>query len=161
MTETRWLTDSEQQAWRAFIAVTGKLQALLDRQLTVSAGMPHTYYLVLAMLSEAPDRSLRMAQLADLLNASPSRTSHAVARLEENGWVRRQRHSTDKRGNVAVLTDEGWQVLVAAAPGHVETVYRAVFSHLTPQQVADLGEISGIVLTGIHEVLAEIEDHEP
>ena len=85
----------------------------LDRQLQHDSGMPHTYYVILAMLSEAPQRTLTMGQLADIVRSSPSRLSHAVARLEEAGWVRRSRPSTDRRTTHAQLTEQGYEVLVA------------------------------------------------
>ncbi|HEY8721236.1 MarR family winged helix-turn-helix transcriptional regulator [Pengzhenrongella sp.] len=152
MGEARWLTDEQQCAWRALIEMSGTLQAVLDRQLQQTSGMPHAYYLILAMLSEAPGRSLRMTQLAGVLNASASRTSHAVSRLEEAGWVRRERHPTDGRGHVAVLTEQGWDVLVAAAPQHAETVRAGVFDPLTPEQVEQLREISLAIQGGLDAV---------
>ncbi|RYV50381.1 MarR family winged helix-turn-helix transcriptional regulator [Pengzhenrongella frigida] len=152
MTQTRWLTDEQQSAWRALITMSGTLQAVLDRQLQHTSGMPHAYYLVLAMLSEAEGRSLRMSELAGLLNASASRTSHAVARLEEAGWVRRERHPTDGRGYVAVLTDVGFDVLVAAAPGHVEAVHAGVFDPLRPDQVELLRVIALAISAGLEAV---------
>lgn len=152
VTQTRWLTDEQQSAWRALITMSGTLQAVLDRQLQHASGMPHAYYLVLAMLSEAECRSLRMSELAGMLNASASRTSHAVARLEEAGWVRRERHPTDGRGNVAVLTDAGFDVLVAAAPGHVETVRDGVFDPLSPEQVEQLRVIALAITGGLEAV---------
>lgn len=158
MSETRWLTDEQQRAWRALIAMAGTLQAVLDRQLQLTSGMPHAYYMILAMLSEAEGRSLRMSQLAGVLNASASRTSHAVSRLEEAGWVRRERHPTDGRGHVAVLTEAGWDVLVAAAPGHVETVRAGVFDPLTPEQVEQLREISLAIQAGLEAVDLRRED---
>ena len=150
--QTRWLTDEQQSTWRALISMTGTLQAVLDRQLQRSSGMPHAYYMILAMLSEAEGRSLRMSELAALLHASASRTSHAVSRLEEAGWVRRERHPTDGRGNVAVLTEAGWDVLVAAAPAHVEAVHAAVFDPLTAEQVEQLRGIALAISGGLEAV---------
>ena len=118
----------------------------LDRQLQRDSGMPHTYYVVLMKLSEAPDRRLRMSELATALNSSQSRLSHAVARLEERGWVRRRSCAEDKRVNWAFLTDEGFAVLAAAAPGHTEAVRQSFFDRLTPEQVRQLAEICGAVL---------------
>ena len=152
MTETRWLTPEQQEAWRALITMSGTLQAVLDRQLRRTSKMPHAYYLILAMLSEAEGRSLRMSELAGVLNASASRTSHAVSRLEEAGWVRRDRHATDGRGNVAVLTDLGWEVLEAVAPDHVEVVHSGVFDPLTPDQVTQLREISLAIQGGLEAI---------
>ena len=134
----RWLSDDEQRAWRAFLTFAAQLDEALDRQLQRDAGMPHAYYQVLAMLSEAPDRTLRMSELARITSSSPSRLSHAVARLEERGWVRRDKHPTDRRGALAVLTEAGWSALVSAAPGHVEAVREVLFDRLDPAEVAAL-----------------------
>jgi DNA-binding MarR family transcriptional regulator len=139
---TRWLDDEEQRAWRSFLRAASAIDEALDRQLQRDAGMPHAYYQVLAMLSEAPDRTLRMSQLAGLTTSSASRLSHAVARLEERGWVRREKHPTDRRGALAVLTDDGWDAVRAAAPGHVEAVRQALFDRLEPGQVGQLRAIS-------------------
>ena len=138
----RWLDDEEQRAWRAFLRAAAAVDEALDRQLQREAGMPHAYYQVLAMLSESPARTLRMSELAGLTTSSASRLSHAVARLEEKGWVRREKHPTDRRGALAVLTDEGWSALVAAAPGHVAAVRAAVFDRLDADQVRHLRRIS-------------------
>ncbi len=142
----RWLTDRERQTWLAFLATTQLLDEALDRQLQRDAGMPHGYYMILAMLSEAPERKLRMSQLAEITNSSLSRLSHAVARLEEAGWVRREKCRTDKRGNIATLTDAGYAAIVAAAPGHVEAVREQLFDALTPEQVDQLGAICDAIL---------------
>ena len=146
---TRWLDDAEQRTWRAFLATSELLYGALDRQLQRDAGMTHASYVVLAMLSEAPGRSLRMSELAVRANSSPSRLSHAVARLEERGWVRRERDSRDGRGTVAVLTDAGWDVLVRTAPGHVGAVREHLFDRLDPEQVEQLGAICAAVLDGL------------
>jgi DNA-binding MarR family transcriptional regulator len=121
----------------------------LDRELQRDANIPHTYYEILVALSEAPGRRLRMNQLADICQSSRSRLSHAVNRLEETGWVRREACPTDKRGAEAVMTDEGFAALEAAAPGHVEGVRRHVFDVLTPEQVRQLGEISAAIRDGL------------
>jgi DNA-binding MarR family transcriptional regulator len=145
MSGTRWLSDDEQRVWREFNAATRMLSAHLEGQLQHDSGMPHTYYEVLVALSEAPGRRLRMSELADARQASRSRLSHAVARLEANGWVRREACPTDKRGAWAVLTDAGFAALEAAAPGHVEAVRESLFDPLTPEQVTALGEISAAI----------------
>jgi DNA-binding MarR family transcriptional regulator len=100
-------------------------------------------------LSEAPGHTLRMTQLADAASASKSRVSHAVARLEERGWVRRQDCPTDRRGQLAQLTDEGYAALVAAAPGHVEQVRQALFDPLTPEQAGQLQAISDAIRAAV------------
>jgi len=140
--QTRWLTDDEQHTWRAFLEATRRLDEQLDRELQLQAGMPLGYYTILAMLSEAPARTLRMSDLAERTWSSRSRLSHAVDRLEEKGWVQRISCPSDKRGAFALLTDAGFAVLEAAAPGHVEGVRRHVFDQLTPSQVEALGTIS-------------------
>lgn len=147
MSPTRWLNTDEQHTWRAFLGMTSRLREQMDRQLQQEAGMPHAYYEILARLSEAPERMLRMSQLADRAQSSRSRLSHAVGRLEQKGWVRRVACPSDRRGLHAVLTDEGFAALAAAAPGHVGTVRQALFDPLTPEQVTQLREISEAVLS--------------
>lgn len=143
---TRWLTAEQQQAWRRFVAVTMLLPYELDTQLQRDAGLSHVGYWVLAMLSEAPGRALRMSELAARSTASPSRISHVAARLEALGWIRRDRSSEDRRGMVAMLTDTGYAKVVDSAPGHVETVQQFVFDALTDDQVRQLDEISAALL---------------
>jgi DNA-binding MarR family transcriptional regulator len=143
---TRWLDDEEQRTWRAFLSATQLLFDQLDRELQRDAKIPHAYYEILVRLSEAPDRTMRMSQLADSTLSSRSRLSHAVSRLEESGWVERQSCPTDRRGQLAVLTDRGFAALEAAAPGHVEGVRAHVFDPLTPAQVTALRELSETLL---------------
>jgi DNA-binding MarR family transcriptional regulator len=144
--ETRWLNEREQEIWRAFITATEGLTDHFDRQLQRDSSMPYTYYEILVALSEAPGRTLRMSELAGARGSSRSRLSHAVARLEEVGWVRRSTCPTDKRGSFAVLTDAGFAALEAAAPGHVTAVREKIFDALSPDQVTALGEISSAIL---------------
>jgi DNA-binding MarR family transcriptional regulator len=144
---TRWLNDDEQRTWRAFLAANRLLMDTLDRQLQHEAGIPHTYYEILVRLSEVPDRALRMSQLAVSSMSSRSRLSHAVARLEETGWVRRRECPTDRRGAVCELTDAGFAALQAAAPGHVAAVRANLFDQLTPDQVIALRDISEALAT--------------
>jgi DNA-binding MarR family transcriptional regulator len=144
--QQEWLDEQQQGTWRAWLAVTELLPRSLDAQLQRDAGLTHAAYVVLAMLSEAPDRSRRMSDLARTANQSQSRLSHTVARLEERGWVRRERATEDRRGNFAVLTDEGWEVVQRVAPGHVAAVYEALFAALTPEQTEMLGEALRAVL---------------
>ncbi|ANY09157.1 MarR family winged helix-turn-helix transcriptional regulator [Pseudonocardia sp. HH130630-07] len=134
MAHTRWLDDDEQATWRAFLAAQRLVSDKVERRLQSSAGMPQAYYEILVRLSEAPDRTLRMSVLADSALASRSRVSHAVARMEESGWIDRRSCPTDRRGQLAHLTDAGFAVLAAAAPDHVESVREAVFDGLTPAQ---------------------------
>ncbi|WP_198954833.1 MarR family winged helix-turn-helix transcriptional regulator [Kineosporia sp. R_H_3] len=145
----RWLTDAEQQVWRGLMPVLHELPAALDRQLQSDAGIPHTYYVIMAMLSEAPGHELRMSELSQVTANSLSRLSHAVARLEGYGWVRRRKCPTDRRGQIAMLTDAGMAKVVELAPGHVAAVRRFVFDALSPEQVETLGRISSAITEAI------------
>ncbi|WP_329135243.1 MarR family winged helix-turn-helix transcriptional regulator [Streptomyces sp. NBC_00670] len=147
--DTRWLSVEEQRVWRAYRHAVTLLDDHLDRQLQRDANMPHVYYGLLVQLGEAPERRLRMTELAMQAKITRSRLSHAVARLEKSGWVRREDCPSDKRGQFAVLTDAGYEVLRRTAPGHVEAVRQAVFDRLTPEQQKSLGEIMTIVAEGL------------
>ncbi len=142
---TRWLSADEQQAWRAFLTASHTLFAAVDGQLQRESGIPHGYYEILVRLSEAPDRALRMSQLAEASTSSKSRLSHAVARLEERGWVERLDCETDRRGQVARLTEVGYAALESAAPAHVERVRQVLFDRLSPEQVDQLIAISAAI----------------
>ena len=155
MSGTRWLDVQEQQVWRQYLAATRLLAQQLDRELQQDSQLPHGYYEILVRLSEAPDRALRMSELADVSESSRSRLSHAVSRLVEKGWVRRQSCETDRRGAFAVLTDAGFAALEAAAPAHVESVRRPRFDPLSAEQVAPLGQICAAVVTGMRQSCAE------
>jgi len=144
--ETRWLNANEQRAWRAFLTACQTLFSTVDAQLARDAKIPHGYYEILVRLSETPGRALRMTQLAEASTSSKSRLSHAVARLEERGWVKRTDCATDRRGQVAQLTDDGFAALAAAAPGHVAQVRRSLIDQLTPEQIEQLREISELII---------------
>ncbi|GGP31774.1 MarR family transcriptional regulator [Streptomyces capoamus] len=148
---TRWLTPEEQRAWRAYNAASRLLEDVIDRQLQQEGGMPHLFYMVLANLSEAPDRRLRMTDLAETLKITRSRLTYAVTRLERDGLVRREDCRRDRRSSLAVLTDEGMAVLERTAPGHVETVRSALFDRLTPEQVGQLAEICTGIARGLQD----------
>ncbi len=145
--DTRWLDDEELDAWTRFIAVVELLPGALDTQLRRDSDLSHFEYLVLAMLSEADDRTLRMTALAARTNATLARLSHVVSRLEARGLVERSACPQDGRATNARLTDAGWDAVVGAAPGHVETVRATVLDGLTRRQVRQLGEIAGAILT--------------
>ncbi len=141
--EPRWLDVDEQKAWRAWLYSAQLLLDRLDRELTHETGISHAYYEILVALSETPGRRLRMSELADRCLSSRSRLSHAVSRLEERGWVRREVCREDGRGQLAVLTDVGFAALEAAAPVHVASVRAHLFDQLSGEQVAamrDMGE---------------------
>ncbi|MFD3996809.1 MarR family winged helix-turn-helix transcriptional regulator [Streptomyces sp. NPDC058583] len=157
MTEPRWLTDEEQHVWRAYLHATTLLEDHLDRQLQRDAGMPHIYYGLLVQLSQAPRRRLRMTELARSAKITRSRLSHAIARLEKNGWVRRESCPSDKRGQFARLTDEGMEVLRRNAPGHVAAVRQALFDRLSPDQVTQLGAIMRVMAEGLEPTDADAD----
>jgi DNA-binding MarR family transcriptional regulator len=143
---TRWLDAQEQKAWRAYLFGWMLLQDRLDRELTHATGISHAYYEILVALSETSGRSMRMSELADRCLSSRSRLSHAVSRLEERGWVRRQVCPEDGRGQLAVLTDEGFAALEAAAHVHVESVRTHLFDQLGPEQVAAIRDVGETLL---------------
>lgn len=144
--EPRWLDTDEQKAWRAWLYSAQLLMDRLDRELIRDAGIPHAYYEILSQLSETPDGMLRMSQLADRCLSSRSRLSHAISRLEDRGWVRRQVCAEDGRGQLAVLTEEGFAALEAAAPIHVEGVRSHLFDQLSPEQIAAMRDVGETLL---------------
>jgi DNA-binding MarR family transcriptional regulator len=144
-----WLTAEEQAAWRSVVALLIRLPAAIEAELQRDAGISQFEYLVLSGLSEAPDRTLRMSDLAAMASGSLSRLSHVVSRLEARGWVRREACPGDGRFINAVLTDDGWAKVVATAPGHVAAVRRLLIDVLTPEQLRELGAISDEVLAGL------------
>ena len=152
MDDPRWLTDEQQQAWRRFVEVLVKMPAALEAQLQRDAGLTHMGYIVLFTLSERPDRRLSMSRLAKCVSASLSRLSHVVARLEAQGWVRRQRDPDDGRVQIAVLTDAGYAKVVGSAPGHAEAVQQLVFDRLSPAQVRQLVKLADALLESPVEV---------
>ena len=152
MDEPRWLTDEQQQAWRRLVTVLFKVPAAMEAQLQRDAGLTHMGYLVLSTLSEREDRRLAMSKLAKQATASLSRLSHVMARLEDQGWVRRERDPADGRVQIAVLTDEGYAKVVDAAPGHAEAVQQLIFDRLTPTQVRQVVKVCESLLATPLEV---------
>ncbi len=147
--EAEWLTPDERAAWLRLLAVVELLPGVLDAQLRVDSGLTHFEYFVVAMLSEAPERTLRMTSLAQRTNATLPRLSHVVSRLEGRGLVERYPCPEDGRATNARLTAAGWDAVVAAAPGHVQTVRRRVLDPLTRTQVDQLRRIGDALLTGL------------
>ena len=144
--ETRWLSEDERAAWLRLIGVVELLPGALDTQLRTDSGLTHFEYFVLAMLSEAEQRTLRMTWLARRTNATLSRLSHVVGRLEGRGLVQRFPCPEDGRATNARLTDAGWETVVAAAPGHVTAVRHYVVDALAPEQLEQLREIGDALL---------------
>lgn len=136
-------------AWLRMIAVVELLPGVLDTQLRRDAGLSHFEYQVLAMLSQAPDVTLRMTGLAARTNATLPRLSHVVGRLEDKELVKRVPCPGDKRATNAVLTARGQQKVVESAPGHLVAVRRHVIDALSPEQVRQLTDICEAVLVRI------------
>jgi DNA-binding MarR family transcriptional regulator len=147
--QPRWLDADERAAWLNLAGVMIKLPAALDAQLQRDAGLSYFEYMVLAMLSEQPDRTMRMSRLAILTNGSLSRLSHVAKRLENQGLLRRESCPEDGRYTNAILTDSGHDKVVAAAPGHVTAVRALVIDALTTSQHAQLGAIGERILRRI------------
>src|SRR4051794_25144722 len=146
MDRNHWPSDEHEQTFRAFLVATHLLLDQLDRELQREAKLPLAYFKILACLSEAPGRTLRMSDLADHLHGSRSRLSHAIARLEEQGWVERCSCPLDKRGTYAVLTDRGLAAVERATPALVRCAQQHLFEHLSPIQIEHL--------RAIHELLS-------
>jgi len=154
--EPRWLDVEESQAWRTVAKALVTLPAALDAQLRRDAGISHFEYEVLALLSEAPGRTLRMSALAMWAGSSLPRLSQVVARLEQPGWVRRTPDPADGRYTLATLTGQGQAKVTQAAPGHVREVRRLVFDPLTKAQSRQLREIGRRIIRPI-----DPDDHRP
>ncbi len=135
----RWLSDSEQVAWRAYLRANRELTVAFDRDLQ-EVGISLPEYELLSMLSEAPLGQVRMSTLAELIVQSRSRVTHTAARLERRGWVRRTPAPDDGRGVLLRLTDEGRAAIDRFAVVHVTSVRRHLVDALTPEQFAALGE---------------------
>jgi len=146
MTDDRWLTADQLSAWKKLIAVVELLPGAVESQLRRDADLSHFEYFTLAMLSEAPERTLRMTALASLTNSTLARLSHVVTRLENRDFVRRELCADDRRATNAALTPDGWAKVVDTAPGHVATVRQNVIDQLTPNDVVDLDRIMGRIL---------------
>jgi DNA-binding MarR family transcriptional regulator len=147
MDDGPWLNEQELAAWVRLLAVVELLPGVLDSQLRRDDGLMHFEYFVLATLSEAPERTLQMRDLAGRTNATLPRLSHVVSRLEERGLVARTPCPQDGRATNASLTGAGWATVRAAAPGHAATVRELVIEALTPEQVDQLKGIAGAILT--------------
>ncbi|KOX07334.1 MarR family winged helix-turn-helix transcriptional regulator [Nocardiopsis sp. NRRL B-16309] len=141
MEQAVWLDAAEQHVWRGFLRMNTRIYDELERDLRERNGVSLIEYGILAHLSEAPERRMRMRALADSVIVSKSRLSHQVARLERGGYVRREHCDDDRRGLWAVLTDEGADLLRAAAPGHAARVRSLMFDRLSAEQVDQLAAI--------------------
>ncbi|EEP69783.1 MarR family transcriptional regulator [Micromonospora sp. ATCC 39149] len=147
--EPRWLDEEQQQTWQMLYGMVVRLPAAIDAQLQRDAQISHFEYQVLAGLSMAPERTLRMSVLAAFAEGSLARLSQVVARMEKQGWVRRTPDPADGRFTLAILTDTGLDKVVATAPGHVAEVRRLAFDSLTRTQQRQLREIARRVVHAI------------
>jgi DNA-binding MarR family transcriptional regulator len=147
---TRWLTDHEQAAWRAFLDMHARLTAQLNRELQTDSGLSLADFAVLANLSEH-DSTMRVLELARALGWEKSRLSHQLSRMQQRGLIERAGCPSDRRGAYVQLTDEGRATIEAASPQHVEAVRRYMFDHLTADQIEALTAISGGVLARLDE----------
>jgi DNA-binding MarR family transcriptional regulator len=145
----KWLTPAELGSWLAVVRLISWLPWSIDQQLRRDSNLGMVEYQVMARLSQSPERTLRMGLLADLANSSLSRLSHLVKRLEERGLVRREPDQADGRFTNAILTDEGFQVLAAAAPGHVAHVRSLVIDALSSEQLRRLGQAADRITSRI------------
>lgn len=147
--EPRWLNSEERQAWLTLAGLMIRLPSALDAQLQRDAGLSHFEYQVLAGLSESPERTLRMSDLAHFAESALPRLSQVVGRLEKRGWVRRAPDPSDGRITLATLTEDGWDKVVQTAPGHVEAVRALVFDPLTKAQTRQLTDIGQRIMRTI------------
>ena len=145
----RWLTADQLSSWLSFVRVLTWLPWSIDQQLQRDSDLRMVEYQVLAMLSESPARTMRMSSLAEVTNASLSRLSHLVDRLEKRGLVRREADPTDGRFTNAILTESGLSTLAAAAPAHLEHVRSLVIDVLTPEQLRRLGRDAARIMARI------------
>jgi DNA-binding MarR family transcriptional regulator len=145
----KWLTASELESWLSLVRLLTWLPWSIDQQLRRDSKLAMVEYQVLAMLSDSTDRTMRMSALAEVTNASLSRLSHIIERLERRGFVRRTPDRTDGRFTKAILTDEGFETLAAAAPGHVRHLRSLVIDVLSPEQLRRLGGDAARIMAGI------------
>lgn len=148
---SRWLSESEQVQWRSWIAANQLLRDRLGRDVHEATGLTFADYEILVRLSESPERRMRMSELAQVAFSSRSRLSHQIDRMQKAGYVTREECRDDRRGYFAVLTDEGFQALVAAAPVHVDSVRRRIVDVLTPEEFAELGRLSQKLVDALGE----------
>jgi len=144
-----WLDDDQQRAWRQVVGLIMTLPSAIDSDLQRNAALSMYEYLVLAALSETPDRMLQMSDLAHQANSSLSRLSHRISRLEKRGWVTKRPCENDRRASTVVLTTAGKKKIRSAAPGHAHLVQELVVEPLTPVQLQQLGEAAAIIVQAI------------
>ena len=149
--QPRWLNQRERDAWLPFVGLLLKLPHAIDAAMRRDTGLSHFEYLVLSVLSESADRTRQMSELAEITNASQSRLSHVVAKLEQRDWVRRSGCPTNGRVVMATLTKAGYAEVVATAPLHVDVVRALVIDALEDSQLEQLAAIAGRLLSAVHD----------
>jgi DNA-binding MarR family transcriptional regulator len=157
-TPTRWLDQREQASWRAYLDMTARLTARLNREMQAQSGISIADFSVLVQLSEHVDARMRVLELARALGWEKSRVSHQLTRMQQRGLIERFNCSEDRRGAFVVLTDRGREAVEAAAPQHVESVRRYVFDELSAEQVDALGQIARTVADLVEAACAGRED---
>jgi DNA-binding MarR family transcriptional regulator len=148
--EPKWLNPREMKAWRSYIIASRRLLDALDSDLD-GHDLSMADYEVLAQLSDAPDRRMRMTELAEIAMLSKSRLSHRMKVMEKAGWVRREACPEDKRGSFAVMTEKGWRAIVKAAPDHVDSVRNRFVDNLTSKDQEELTKIFDRVTTKLRD----------
>ncbi len=148
---SHWLSEPEQVQWRAWLAANQLLRDRLGRDVHEATGLTFADYEILVRLSESPERRMRMSELAEVAFSSRSRLSHQIDRMQKAGYVTREECRDDRRGYFAVLSDEGFEALVAAAPVHVDSVRRRIVDVLTPEEFAELGRLSQKLVDALGE----------
>ena len=148
---SRWLSEPEQVQWRSWIAANQLLRDRLGRDVHEATGLTFADYEILVRLSESPERRMRMSELAEVAFSSRSRLSHQIDRMQKAGYVTREECRDDRRGYFAVLSDEGFEALVEAAPVHVDSVRRRIVDVLTPEEFAELGRLSQKLVDALGE----------
>lgn len=154
--DTPWLDDHQQRVWRLWLDVTNGLPALLNKQLARDTDLSLQDFEVLVSLSEAPDQSMRVVAMADAMHWERSRLSHQLTRMEKRGLVRRESCCADGRGQLVRLSDAGWDAVVAAAPGHADTVRRVIFGGLNMDHLDELEKILNHIRETMNEERQEL-----
>jgi DNA-binding MarR family transcriptional regulator len=152
--DVRWLDGHERAVWLRFVRAASAVLTDLDQQLKRDAGVTHSHFLILSTISMAPDNEIGVSKLGEALRYSPSRLSHALRRLEEDGWIQRRADPTDGRAQLVQLSAEGIARIERVAPLHVVEVRARVFDHLTRAQIDQLGAISDALLAGSQDAAA-------
>lgn len=146
LTKPEWLPSEQLEPWLSLVALTTLLPAALDNQLAKDAGITHFEYMVMSMLAEAQERTLRMTEVAIRTNASLSRLSHVTRKMEEKGWIQRSACPDDARATNATLTRAGLAKWLESAPAHLNEVRHLVIEALTPLQLQQMQEINNALI---------------